>query len=247
MFDVPGLLQARESPEIPRLGIPSFYWGTNAIHGIDWGNATSFPQAINLGCTFNKSAFRGIGRQIGREMRALTNAGKWAPGHSALALTNWGPTINIIRDPRWGRNQETISEDPFLAGTYGAEFSLGMQYDRSTGDDTPPPASPVANEMMVSATLKHVTGYSLEQCLLRIGPSCSQPVAGLTLFTWSLYGVLHCTVLYCRYSPDGNWSEDVYDRINFDAVVSPMDLEETYEQTQATQETTDRLSNLFPL
>ena len=68
-----------------------------------------------------------------------------------------------------------------------------MQYDRATGDDTPPPAEPVANEMMISSTLKHVTGYSLEQ-----------------------------------YSPDGNWSEDVYDRINFDAVMSPMDLEETY-------------------
>ena len=61
---------------------------------------------------------RAVGRQIGREMRALTNAAKWAPGHSASALTNWGPTINIQRDPRWGRNQETISEDPFVAGTY---------------------------------------------------------------------------------------------------------------------------------
>jgi hypothetical protein len=71
--------------------------------------------------------------------------------------------VNIIRDPRWGRNQETISEDPLVAGTYGAEFSLGMQYDRATGDGTPPPAEPVANELMVSATLKHVTGYSLEQ------------------------------------------------------------------------------------
>jgi beta-glucosidase len=57
------LLTARESPEIPRLGVPSFYWGTNAIHGVDWGNATSFPQAINLGCTFNKSAMRAAGRK----------------------------------------------------------------------------------------------------------------------------------------------------------------------------------------
>lgn len=59
------LLTARQSPEIPRLGIPAFYWGTNAIHGIDHGNATSFPQALNLGCTFNKTAVRAVGRQIG--------------------------------------------------------------------------------------------------------------------------------------------------------------------------------------
>ena len=90
------LLTARQSPEIPRLGIPAFYWGTNAIHGIDYGNATSFPQALNLGCTFNKTAARAVGRQIGREMRAFQNVGVHPMG-----LTSWSPTINIIRDPRW--------------------------------------------------------------------------------------------------------------------------------------------------
>ena len=90
------LLTARQSPDIPRLGIPAFYWGTNAIHGIDHGNATSFPQALNLGCTFNKTAARAIGRQIGREMRAFQNVGVHPMG-----LTSWSPTINIIRDPRW--------------------------------------------------------------------------------------------------------------------------------------------------
>lgn len=184
------LLTARQSPEIPRLGIPAFYWGTNAIHGVDYGNATSFPQALNLGCTFNRSAARAVGRQIGREMRALQNVGAHPMG-----LTSWSPTINIIRDPRWGRNQETISEDPLVAGEYGKQWSLGMQYDRATGDDRPPPAEPAASEIMVVATIKHVLGYSLEQ-----------------------------------WSPDGNWSEDKYDRINFDAVINPQDLEETYTQ-----------------
>ena len=87
------LLTARESPEIPRLGIPAFYWGTNAIHGVDYGNATSFPQALNLGCTFNKTAARAVGRQIGREMRAFQNVGVHPMG-----LTSWSPTINIIRE-----------------------------------------------------------------------------------------------------------------------------------------------------
>ena len=90
------LLTARQSPEVPRLGIPAFYWGTNAIHGIDYGNATSFPQALNLGCTFNKTAVRAVGRQIGREMRAFQNVGVHPMG-----LTSWSPTINIIRDARW--------------------------------------------------------------------------------------------------------------------------------------------------
>ena len=59
---------------------------------MDWGNATSFPQALNLGCTFNRTAIRAVGRQIGREMRALQNVGVHPMG-----LTSWSPTINIIR------------------------------------------------------------------------------------------------------------------------------------------------------
>ena len=68
------LLTARESPAI-RLGIPAFYWGTNALHGVQWGNATSFPQTISLASTWNRSVWRGVGRVVGREMRALHNVG----------------------------------------------------------------------------------------------------------------------------------------------------------------------------
>ena len=60
-------------------------------------------------------------------------------------------------------NQETVSEDPLLSGTYGAEFSLGMQYDKPSADRTPAPATPSSAEFMAVATLKHVLGYSLEQ------------------------------------------------------------------------------------
>ena len=99
MAEAGALLTARQSPEIPRLGIPAFYWGTNAIHGIgnQLGlrvNATSFPQALNMGCTWNRTAMRGVGRTIGRELRALSNSGL------VSGITSWAPTINLIRDPR---------------------------------------------------------------------------------------------------------------------------------------------------
>eukprot|EP00039_Didymoeca_costata_P016468 m.297063 g.297063 ORF g.297063 m.297063 type:complete len:1003 (+) comp16396_c0_seq4:1603-4611(+) len=194
------LLTARQSPAIPRLGIPPFYWGTNAIHGIARVThtclpndpltcATSFPQSLNIGCTFNRSIARGVGRTIGREMRAFANLNLSADG-----LTSWSPTINIIRDPRWGRNQETVSEDPLVAGTYAMEFSLGMQYNRSASDATPPPRA-TSGEFMAVATLKHFTGYSLEQ-----------------------------------WSRDGNWTENQYDRTTFDANISLLDMESTYSQ-----------------
>ena len=93
------------------------------------------------------SLIKGVGRTIGREMRALANE-----NYTHNALTAWGPTINIIRDPRWGRNQETCSEDPFLCGSYGAAFATGMQN-----------AVEEPRFLQVAATLKHVTGYSLEQ------------------------------------------------------------------------------------
>jgi beta-glucosidase-like glycosyl hydrolase len=99
MAEAGALLTARQSPEIPRLGIPAFYWGTNAIHGIGnqlglQVNATSFPQALNMGCTWNRTAMRGVGRTIGRELRALSNSGL------VSGITSWAPTINLIRDPR---------------------------------------------------------------------------------------------------------------------------------------------------
>ena len=70
--------------------------GTNAIHGVQQGNSTTFAQPVNLGATFNRSVMRGVGRTIGREMRAWHNAGEHGVG-----LTSWSPTINIVRDQRW--------------------------------------------------------------------------------------------------------------------------------------------------
>ena len=72
-----------------------------------------------------------------------------------------------------GRNQETISEDPLVAGEYGKQWSLGMQYDRATGDDRPPPAEPSAGEMMAVATIKHVLGCEECTCARCPPPRCS--------------------------------------------------------------------------
>ena len=107
------LLTSRESPAISRLGLPAFYWGTNAIHGVRENAVcltptkcpTSFPDGINMALTWNMSNVENMGRVIGREMRVMANL-----GYSNDGLVAWAPTINVIRDPRWGRNQETASE-----------------------------------------------------------------------------------------------------------------------------------------
>jgi beta-glucosidase len=98
LLEAGALLTARESPGIPRLGIPAFYWGTNAIHGVTYGDSTTFPEPLNVGATFNRTVMRGVGRFIGREMRAWHNVKV-----KSIGLTSWSPTINIIRDQRWGR------------------------------------------------------------------------------------------------------------------------------------------------
>ena len=135
----PYLLTARESPKgnISRLGIPEYDWGGNCIHGVQSNCApdgrcpTSFPDPNALGAAFNRSAWRSLGRVIGVEMRALwlQNVGEhhYPSNLPHFGLDCWSPNIGIVRDPRWGRNLETPSEDPLVCGTYGAEYSLGLQ------------------------------------------------------------------------------------------------------------------------
>jgi beta-glucosidase len=114
---------------IERLGIlPYSYWN-EALHGVGRsGVATVFPQAIGLGATFDKDlAFR-VSSAISDEARALHNAAK-AKGYNMQygGLTFWTPNINIFRDPRWGRGQETYGEDPYLTASLGSSFVKGLQ------------------------------------------------------------------------------------------------------------------------
>lgn len=119
------------SPAIPRLNIPAYNWWNEALHGVGRsGVATIFPQAIGLGASFDEDlAFR-VSAAISDEARAMYNA-SIAKGHYQQygGLTFWTPNINIFRDPRWGRGQETYGEDPYLTSRLGVAFVKGLQGD----------------------------------------------------------------------------------------------------------------------
>ncbi len=122
------LLGFRSKP-VPRLGIPAYNWWNEALHGVARaGQATVFPQAIAMAATFNDSLIERIADMISTEARAkynLSNAQN--PGQQYMGLSFWSPNINIFRDPRWGRGQETYGEDPFLTASMGVAFVKGMQ------------------------------------------------------------------------------------------------------------------------
>ncbi|MEJ2113428.1 MAG: glycoside hydrolase family 3 N-terminal domain-containing protein, partial [Flavobacteriaceae bacterium] len=116
---------------IDRLGIPPYSWWNEALHGVARsGVATIFPQAIGLGATFDSDlAFR-VSSAISDEARAMHNAAKEKGYHKQYGgLTFWTPNINIFRDPRWGRGQETYGEDPYLMSLMGKAFVNGLQGD----------------------------------------------------------------------------------------------------------------------
>jgi len=117
---------------IPRLGIPAYNWWSEALHGVARnGIATVFPQAIALGATFDPALIHDMGVVISTEARVKFNqlGGQGADHTIYQGLTFWSPNINIFRDPRWGRGQETYGEDPWLTGQFGKAFVTGMQGD----------------------------------------------------------------------------------------------------------------------
>ena len=119
------------SAAIPRLDIPAYNWWNEALHGVGRsGVATVFPQAIGLGATFDADlAFR-VSSAISDEARAMYNAAvKKNYRQQYNGLTFWTPNINIFRDPRWGRGQETYGEDPYLTSQLGTAFVRGLQGD----------------------------------------------------------------------------------------------------------------------
>ncbi|WCJ32040.1 beta-xylosidase 1 [Euphorbia peplus] len=194
---------------VPRLGLPNYEWWSESLHGIATNgpgvsfsdgpisSATAFPQVILTAASFNRSLWFLIGSAIAVEARAMYNLGQ-------AGLTFWAPNVNIFRDPRWGRGQETPGEDPMVSSAYAVEFVKGFQggklnkngvhYRRSRfgfggkralredgGDDDDDD-----DGLMLSACCKHLTAYDLEK--------------------W------------------GNFS-----RYSFNAVVTEQDLEDTYQ------------------
>ncbi len=135
---------------IPRLGVPEYNLWSEALHGVAGGGfATVFPQAIGLSATFDAPLLEEMAAAIAREARVKYNQAAKAgrAGRMMGGLTFYSPNINIFRDPRWGRGQETYGEDPYLAARLGVAFIKGMQ-----GDD---PDRPV-----VTATAKHYAVHS---------------------------------------------------------------------------------------
>ncbi len=139
------------APAIRRLGLPAYDYWSEALHGVaNNGDATVFPQAIGAAATWDPALLQQEAGVIGMEGRAKFNDysakhngdAKWFGG-----LTFWSPNINIFRDPRWGRGQETYGEDPFLSGTLGVAFIKGLQ-----GNDT--------NCMLAMGCAKHFAVHS---------------------------------------------------------------------------------------
>jgi beta-glucosidase len=137
------------TPAIPRLHVPAYNWWSEALHGIARsGPATVFPQAIGLAATFDDSLEKKVASAISDEGRAMYNAAVAKGYHNQYGgLTFWSPNINIFRDPRWGRGQETYGEDPYLTSRMGVAFVKGMQGDNP-------------KYLKVAACAKHFAIYS---------------------------------------------------------------------------------------
>ncbi|KAJ6932180.1 beta-glucosidase family protein [Populus alba x Populus x berolinensis] len=150
------LFLVNSAGNVSRLGIPKYEWWSEALHGVSYvgpgthfsnhvAGATSFPQVILTAASFNTSLFEAIGKVVSTEARAMYNVG-------LAGLTFWSPNINIFRDPRWGRGQETPGEDPLLSSKYGSCYVKGLQ-QRDDGD---------TDKLKVAACCKHYTAYDLD-------------------------------------------------------------------------------------
>jgi beta-glucosidase len=118
------------APAIPRLGIPAYNWWTESLHGaIGEVPTTNFPEPIGLAATFDEPLIQDVANAISIEVRALHARGRKTGrlGFIGTGLDTWSPNINIFRDPRWGRGQETYGEDPFLTARLAVAYVHGMQ------------------------------------------------------------------------------------------------------------------------
>ncbi|HZI32025.1 MAG TPA: glycoside hydrolase family 3 N-terminal domain-containing protein, partial [Candidatus Binatia bacterium] len=138
-------------PAIPRLNIPAYDWWNEGLHGVARnGVATVFPQAIGLAATWNPDLIQRVAGVISTEARAKNNEIIRKTGGDTKryqGLTIWSPNVNIFRDPRWGRGQETYGEDPLLTGCLATAFVRGLQ-----GDDP--------HYLKTVTTLKHFAVHS---------------------------------------------------------------------------------------
>jgi beta-glucosidase len=143
-------------PAIPRLGIAMFKTGTEALHGVAWSTddnnngavvtakGTVFPQAVGLASTWDPALIKQVGNAVGQEARGYN-----AENPVVWGLNLWAPVVNLLRDPRWGRNEEGYSEDPYLTGQMSVAYGSGMEGNNPT-------------YLQVAPTLKHYLAYNNE-------------------------------------------------------------------------------------
>ncbi len=138
-----------DAPAVERLGIPPYNWWNEALHGLARaGTATVFPQAIGIAATWNEDLVFRMANAISDEARAKHHQALRQGQHGRYqGLTLWSPNINIFRDPRWGRGQETYGEDPYLTSRIGVQFVRGLQ-----GDDP--------HYLKTAACAKHFVAHS---------------------------------------------------------------------------------------
>ncbi|KAJ7564948.1 hypothetical protein O6H91_02G040800 [Diphasiastrum complanatum] len=165
-------LLVNEAAGVPRLGVPAYQWWQEALHGVADSPgvqfkapipaATSFPQVILTAASFNASLWEEIGKAVSTEGRAMYNSG-------LSGLTFWSPNINIFRDPRWGRGQETPGEDPLLTSRYAVSYVKGLQIGDYEGTNVTELSVTQAatnrtgpKRLKVSACCKHFTAYDME-------------------------------------------------------------------------------------
>jgi beta-glucosidase len=118
------------SAAVPRLNIPAYQWWSEALHGVINDGVTEYPEPIGLAATFDAPGIHTMAAQIGIEGR-IKHVQNLREGHTGImgGLDFWSPNLNIFRDPRWGRGQETYGEDPFLTGRMGVAYVTGLQGD----------------------------------------------------------------------------------------------------------------------
>ncbi|XP_022740257.1 probable beta-D-xylosidase 6 [Durio zibethinus] len=189
---------------IPRLGIPPYQWWSESLHGIASNGfgvsfkgivkaATSFPQVLVTAASFNRTLWFKIGSAIGIEAKAMYNVGQ-------AGLTFWAPNINIFRDPRWGRGQETPGEDPMVVSAYAIEFVKGFQGGSLRGSE------------------EFVDRFGGKRALR--GDNDDLDESGDRLVNSA------CCKHFIAYDLD-KWEN--FSRYSFNAVVTKQDMEDTYE------------------
>ena len=146
----------QHQPAVERLGLAPFHTGCEALHGVAWiGRATVFPQAVGLGATWDRDLLRRIGEAVSTEVRAFRQdpAAARQSGinekHKMVSLNVWSPVVNLLRDPRWGRNEEGYSEDTHATAELATAYCRGLRGDHPTIWRTAP-------------VLKHFLAYNME-------------------------------------------------------------------------------------